>query len=121
MHVHTSANPYSPSCYLRAVCSLAELQEMTRRKLQDYAERYICAKHYQSLMTRAIASVEEHETADLNLQRRIRSLHWVSALQLEAPLHVERGDVRAAVESGITCTLKLPTLPEAIGKFSLLN
>lgn len=77
---------------------------MTRRKLQDYAERYMCAKHYQSLMTRAIASVEEHETADLSLQKRMRSLHWVSARQLEAPLHVERSDVRAAVERGITCT-----------------
>ena len=83
---------------------------MTRRKLQDFAERYICAKHYQSLMTRAIAGVEEHETADLNLQRRIRSLHWVSARQLEAPLRVERLDVRAAVENGITCTLQLPIL-----------
>ena len=56
-------------------------------------------------MTRALAGDEEHEAADLSFQGRIRSLHWVSAKHLGAPLFLKAADVRAELDKAALCKL----------------
>lgn len=71
---------------------------VTLEEIMAEIEEYICVRAYNTLFC---ASTDE-ETADLSLQDRIRSLHWVTAGFLETTLDFSQQMVRDKLDEAIT-------------------
>lgn len=76
-----------------------EVTGLQRQKLVDYSERFVSSRLYVTLF--AACGDEE---ADLRLQQRIRSLHFVTTSMLDARMDLQNLDVRAELDRAITGT-----------------
>lgn len=65
----------------------------------DYAEGYILTRLYPYIFCSPTTNDEER---DLALQNRIRSLHWVTALQLDTLINDDDPAIRHELDSAIT-------------------
>ncbi|XP_013421873.1 rab5 GDP/GTP exchange factor [Lingula anatina] len=80
------------------------LTHTTSDKLMDYMEKYIMTRLYRAVFCSMWSDDEEQ---DLIIQKRIRSLHWVSEQNLEASISVNEPSVRALVDSAITDIIEM--------------
>jgi len=65
----------------------------------DHAEKYVTVKMYQHLFCPPTCDDEER---DLQIQTQIRSLHWVTAQQLDTMINENDPDIRTQVDQAIT-------------------
>ncbi|XP_050410604.1 rab5 GDP/GTP exchange factor [Patella vulgata] len=80
------------------------LSHETIEKVMDYTERYILTRLYRYIFCPPTINDEER---DLELQAKIRSLHWVTAQQLEALINENDPDIRLEVDKAITDIIEL--------------
>ena len=73
----------------------------------DYSERYVTTRTYQSVFC---PPTTDDEQKDLAIQTKIRSLHWVNAHLLDAPLDERIDDVHVMIDLAITGTVYNATL-----------
>lgn len=65
----------------------------------DYTERYILTRLYHSIFCHPSTGDEER---DLMIQNRIRSLHWVTATQLDTLINEHDTAIRHELDNAIT-------------------
>ncbi|XP_012942891.1 rab5 GDP/GTP exchange factor isoform X2 [Aplysia californica] len=73
-------------------------------KILDYTERYILTRLYPSIFYSLTMTDEER---DLAIQTRIRSLHWVTATQLDTLINENDPTIRHELDSAITDIIEL--------------
>ena len=70
-----------------------------KEDLLDHAEKYMTVKMYTSLFC---PPTTDDEQKDLQMQTQIRSLHWVSAQQLDTLINEHIPEIRALIDQAIT-------------------
>lgn len=70
-----------------------------KEDLLDHAEKYMTVKMYTSLFC---PPMTDDEQKDLQMQTQIRSLHWVSAQQLDTLINEHIPEIRALIDQAIT-------------------
>ncbi|ESP00985.1 hypothetical protein LOTGIDRAFT_140110 [Lottia gigantea] len=73
-------------------------------KIMDFTERYILTRLYRILFCPPTTNDEEK---DLAIQSKIRSLHWVTAQQLDAMINEKDSDIRLEVDKAITDIIEM--------------
>lgn len=73
-------------------------------KVMDYTERYILTRLYPSIFCHPSTNDEER---DLAIQNRIRSLHWITAAQLDTLINENDPAIRHELDSAITDIIEL--------------
>lgn len=68
-------------------------------KILDYTERYVLTRLYHGLFCPATTADEEK---DLAIQTRIRTLHWVTAQQLDLVISDHDPQIRHELDMAIT-------------------
>lgn len=68
-------------------------------KILDYTERYVLTRLYHGLFCPATTADEEK---DLAIQTRIRTLHWVTAQQLDLVINDHDPQIRHELDMAIT-------------------
>ncbi|XP_074643074.1 rab5 GDP/GTP exchange factor-like [Tubulanus polymorphus] len=72
--------------------------------LMDFMERYIMTRLYRTVFCPLQTDDEEQ---DLSIQNHIRSLHWISAQQLDANIKENDLEVRAMIDQAITDIIEM--------------
>lgn len=72
--------------------------------LMDYLEKYLMTRLYRSLFCPVWSDDEE---TDLSVQKHIRSLHWVSAAQMDARINDTDLEVQAMIDTAITDIIEM--------------
>uniref|UniRef100_A0A0B7ACE7 Rab5 GDP/GTP exchange factor n=1 Tax=Arion vulgaris TaxID=1028688 RepID=A0A0B7ACE7_9EUPU len=72
--------------------------------VMDYTERYILIRLYPSIFCSPSTTDEDR---DLAVQNRIRSLHWVTALQLDTLIRENDPAIRHELDSAITDIIEM--------------
>ena len=70
-----------------------------KEDLLDHAEKYMTVKMYANLFC---PPMTDDEQKDLQMQTQIRSLHWVSAQQLDTLINEHIPEIRALIDQAIT-------------------
>ena len=70
-----------------------------KEDLLDHAEKYMTVKMYASLFC---PPTTDDEQKDLQMQTQIRSLHWVSAQQLDTLINEHIPEIRHLIDQAIT-------------------
>ena len=70
-----------------------------KEDLLDHAEKYMTVKMYANLFC---PPTTDDEQKDLQMQTQIRSLHWVSAQQLDTLINEHIPEIRALIDQAIT-------------------
>ncbi len=78
----------------------AGLGQEVIEKILDFTERYILVRLYRILFCPPSTSDEEK---DLFIQNRIRSLHWITAQQLDTLINEHDPAIRQLIDQAITC------------------
>ncbi|CAG5118089.1 unnamed protein product [Candidula unifasciata] len=81
-----------------------DLSSETIDKVMDFAESYILTRLYPYIFCSPTTLDEER---DLALQNRIRSLHWVTALQLDTVINDDDPAIRHELDSAITDIIEM--------------
>lgn len=68
-------------------------------KIMDFTERYILTRLYPTIFCHHTTNDEER---DLAIQNRIRSLHWITAAQLDTLINENDPAIRYELDSAIT-------------------
>ena len=82
----------------------SDLTEDDRVSILEYAERYISTSCYKQLFCPQMSDEEE---MDLDFQKHIRSLKWVSAKDLKCPINLHLPEVPPLIMKAIKGILKL--------------
>ncbi|KAL8597191.1 hypothetical protein ACOMHN_022238 [Nucella lapillus] len=80
------------------------LSQDVQEKILDYTERYVLTRLYRSLFCPITTGDEEK---DLALQNLIRSLHWVTAQQLDLVINVNLPAIRQELDTAITDIIQM--------------
>nr|KAG5690625.1 hypothetical protein BaRGS_018095 [Batillaria attramentaria] len=80
------------------------LSQEIQDKILDYTERYILTRLYRGLFCPVTTADEEK---DLAIQTRIRSLHWVTAQQLDLVVNDTDPDIRQELDQAITDIIEM--------------
>ncbi|XP_064620375.1 rab5 GDP/GTP exchange factor-like isoform X2 [Lineus longissimus] len=72
--------------------------------LMDFIEKYIMTRMYRTVFCPPTADDEEK---DLAVQNKIRSLHWVSAQQLDALITENDLEIRGTIDAAITDIIEM--------------
>jgi hypothetical protein len=70
-----------------------------QERIMDYAERYVLTRLYRVLFCPHTTGDEEK---DLAIQNRIRSLHWITASQLDLIVNDADPEIRQELDTAIT-------------------
>lgn len=84
---------------LSPISVFAGLSQEVVDKILDYTERYILTRLYRGLFCPATTAEEEK---DLAIQTKIRSLHWVTAQQLDLIINDHDPAIRMELDQAIT-------------------
>ena len=85
--------------------------------VMDQVEKYISTCCY----TTFFCASHEEEVADVSLQDRIRSLHWVTAGFLETKLVFKKQTVRDKIDEGISELIEINAKKSAFEKLDCLT
>ncbi|XP_076453428.1 rab5 GDP/GTP exchange factor-like isoform X2 [Babylonia areolata] len=80
------------------------LSQDVQDKILDYTERYVLTRLYRSLFCPITTGDEEK---DLAIQTRIRSLHWVTAQQLDLVINDAEPAIRQELDTAITDIIQM--------------
>ena len=75
------------------------MPEETVIKLMDLMEKYLMTRLYRAVFCPVTTDDEEK---DLEIQAKIRSLHWINTHILDAEINESREEVRNLVDQAIT-------------------
>ncbi|GAV04095.1 hypothetical protein RvY_14427 [Ramazzottius varieornatus] len=84
----------------------AGLDEASTTKIMDYAESYILIRSYKNLFC---PPTTDDEDKDLQTQKQIRKLNWVTAQRLGATVDEMNPDVREHIDLAITDIIEIDT------------
>uniref|UniRef100_A0A0B7AAH5 VPS9 domain-containing protein n=1 Tax=Arion vulgaris TaxID=1028688 RepID=A0A0B7AAH5_9EUPU len=90
-----------------------DLSTETIEKVMDYTESYVLTRLYSSVFCSPLTNDEER---DLALQKRIRSLHWVTALQLDTLIKEDDPVIQHQLDSAITDIIELDSRKSSLDK-----
>nr|CAG4640729.1 EOG090X03G5 [Eulimnadia texana] len=89
---------------IKETSSFTELSSEQFDKLQDHAEKYLTTLMYGKLFC---PSNSQDEERDLAVQKRLRSLNWISATLLDCRIDELKTEVRDIIEKSVTHLIEM--------------
>nr|XP_039271310.1 rab5 GDP/GTP exchange factor-like isoform X1 [Styela clava] len=92
--------------------------EKDQEGIMDNVEKFLMTRLYRSIFC---SDHTDDESQDLAVQKKIRSLHWITTEMLDAQLNEERVDAAAAIDKAITAIIEMDSKRAPQDKLSCIT